>query len=247
MPRAVNPRLGDDGYGTAALPRVRLYKRQVDALMRYFEKTPSVSVTQLTRYLSEVGMQHRRGADRGYMAISRAEARAALDYVLKLPVITGEDIMLLNGRAFDAVFNELMMTAVVHGDDDSVFDQIFRDQLDPACLRAACEAARMSFVGKRGPDPDNALYACAADLCHLFEVLAGTHVTLSNKDTYGDYRQIPASDGARFVREALILITGRDNLERGERAKSAANDCIAFYISNRSKRPVQTLRTTAAA
>ncbi len=247
MPRAVNPRLGDDGYGEAALPRFRVYKRQAEPLMHYLKKAPSVSVTQLTRYLSEVGMQHRRGADRGYAVISRAEARAALVYVLKLPIITADHVMFLNERALDAVCNELMMTKVVGGDDDdSLVSQLLQNRIDPAVLRVACEAAEKKFAKKSGPDPDSALYACTENLCHLFEALTGTHVTLSNKDRYGDYREMPASDGARFVREALILITGKDNPERGERAKSSSNTCIAFYISNRSKRAVQTHRTTAA-
>lgn len=246
MPRAVNPRLGDDGYSRTALPPVRLYMRQVEPLMRYFTAAPAVTVAELRRYLSEVGTQHRKGADRGALVFSRAEARAALDHVLALPQITSQDIMLLNGRAFDAVFNELLMKVPAPLDDDTVIDQILRDQFDSSLLRSACEDARTSFVGKRGPDPDNSLYACAGNLCHLFEALTGTRVTLSNKDTYGDYKEIPASDGARFVREALMLITGRDNPDRGERAKSSSNTCITFYIANRSKRAVQTHRTTAA-
>lgn len=244
MARAVNPRLGDDGYSRQVLPPVRLYKRQVEPLMHYFSAAPSVTVAQLRRYLSEVGTQHRKGADRGALVFTRAEARAALDHVLALPLITSQDIMLLNGRAFDAVFNELLTTVPAPLEDDTVFDQLLRDQLDTALLRSACENARTGFVGRRGPDLDHALYACAANLCHLFEVLTGTRVTLSNKNSEGDYRQIPASDGARFVREALILITGRDNPKRGTRARSAANNCIEFYISTRSARMVQTLRTT---
>lgn len=47
----------------------------------------------------------------GALVFSRAEARAALDHVLAPPLITSQNIMLLNERAFDAVFKELLSGA----------------------------------------------------------------------------------------------------------------------------------------
>lgn len=211
--------------------------------MRFFTNASSVTLIELTRHLSEVGMQDRKGAGRGASAFTRAQARKALDQTLKRPTISAEDIMFLNERALDAVFNELILLAV--GSNEFLIDQLLADKIDPETLRTACEAARKKLIEKSGPDPDAAMYACTEDLCHLFEIITGNPVTLSNKEPCGSYKQTPASDSAQFVREALILITGRSNEERGRKAKSAATRCIEAYISNRSKRLVHTRRTTA--
>ena len=43
MPRAVDPKFGEDGYGLHALPQFRFRKQEVEPLMKHLGEQPAVS------------------------------------------------------------------------------------------------------------------------------------------------------------------------------------------------------------
>lgn len=242
MPRAVDARLGDDGYGLGAIPRFRILRRQVDPLLKFFPDRAGLSPASLMHALSAIGTQYRKGAGRGADAFTRAQARKALDMVLALPTVACRNVLLLNGRAEDAAVNELMMVAGRWQVGDCVYDKLHAEQLDPAFLRSACEAARDRIIATKGADKNGALLHCASQLCEFYEEAAGARITLSNRKSR-TYTQIPRSNGAQFVCEALMLIAGRGDQTMKMKLPSTASGLIRAWIETRSLRPVHIPRT----
>ena len=242
MPRTVDARLGDDGYGLGAIPRFRLSRRQVDPLSKHFPDRARLSPAALMHALSAIGTQYRKGARRGASAFTRAQARKALDMVLALPTVTCRKVLLLNGRAEEAVINELMMVTGRWQVGDCVYDKLHAEQLDTELLRFACEAARDRIIATKGADKNAALLHCAGQLCEFYEEAAGVRITLSNRESRA-YTQTPRSKGARFVYVALILIAGRGDEVMKKKLPSNASGLMRAWIETRSRGPVHIPRT----
>ena len=96
MPRAVDPKLGDDGYEQDIGADLALTPESVELLMALLDPEQSIDAEELAHILSALGMDYRRRAKRGAGAFSRAQARAALDTVLKLPAVTCHAVVSLN-------------------------------------------------------------------------------------------------------------------------------------------------------
>lgn len=233
MARAVNPRLGEDGYGLAPLPSSRLSEQEVKPLLEYFGARSTVRLTDLTQWLAEIELQYFKGADRGADAFSRAEARAALDHVLKQAKVTCHDVICLNERAIDAVINELMMTLKAPKKGGGVVERFYANQLRRPAVRAACEAARVRLVDTHGPDRNFAMAHCVSQLCELYESLAGTKITLSNKGEHLAYVEAPCSIGGEFVFEALKLIAQPSDRHAEQTLARAASRYIRDWIEFR--------------
>lgn len=192
MARAVNPRLGDDGYGDDPLPDPKISPQEVKPLLAHIGASSKVSLAKLTEALAEIELQYFKGADRGADGISRASARAALDHVLKMPTIAIDEVRLLNERALDTIVNELMMLKGIWKKSDRVVEKLFAGEIAPEILRGSCEAARTRLTNTTGPDKDFALSLCVSQLCKLYETVTNTRITLSNRASSSPQSRTPS-------------------------------------------------------
>ena len=71
MARAVNPRLGDDGYGDDPLPDPKICAQEVEPLLVHLGASSKESLASLTQALAEIELQYFKGAKRGADGISR--------------------------------------------------------------------------------------------------------------------------------------------------------------------------------
>lgn len=235
MARAVNPLLGEDGYGDDPLPDPKICPQEVKPLLAHIGASSKVSLAKLTEALAEIELQYFKGADRGADGISRASARAALDHVLKMPTITIDEVRLLNERALDTIVNELMMLKGIWTEGDSVVEKLFAGEIAPDILRSSCAAGRTRLMETGGADKDFALSFCVSQLCKLYETVTGTNITLSNKDEHLAYVGAPRSVGGTVVFEALKLIVRPSGEPALEKLGRAASRYIRDWIAIRGR------------
>jgi len=244
MARAVNPRLGDDGYGDDPLPDPKICAQEVEPLLVHLGASSKESLASLTQALAEIELQYFKGAKRGADGISRASAGAALDHILKMPTITIDEVRLLNERALDAIVNELMILKGIWKKGDSVVEKLFAGKIAPEILRSACVASRTRLTNTDGPDKDFALSFCVSQLCKLYETVTNTRITLSNKGEHLAYVGAPCSAGGTFVFEALKLIVRPADAHAKDAMGRAASRYIRGWINQRRRpKAVQTSRT----
>jgi len=244
MPRAVDPKLGDDGYEQDIGADLALTPESVELLMALLDPEQSIDAEELAHILSALGMDYRRRAKRGAGAFSRAQARAALDTVLKLPAVTCHAVVSLNERALAAVHDQLVQIKGIWEPGDSPFEMLYCGELSSDVLRAACSGARDLMINTKGPEPEAALHICIDELCGLYEKLTGMQITLSNKVEDRRHSSAPCSMGGRFVLEAARLLIGEWHAPHKNRLPSAVSGCIRGWIGNRALREhVHTSRT----
>lgn len=208
MPRAVNPKLGDDGYAGDPVRDWKLVASDVLPLVSHLAET-SLDAPELAQLLSGIGAEYHRRADRGADAFTRAEAREALDVILALPSLTAHAVISLNERALSAVHEQLMMMRGIWVKGDSPIEMLYGDQLPAETLRSACQAAREKLAAGNGPYQYTALHICADELCGLYEWLTGRLVKLSNKTGENlEYSRAPCTPSGLFVYRAIELIIG---------------------------------------
>jgi hypothetical protein len=200
MPRKVDPRQGEDGYESEPEPLVldEDAMRELADLLGMDENNPAIA--QLRTDVEDIGNAYRRWQGRGAGAFSRADARAALKALSSQDHIDSAAVWALNGRALDAMHNELLMMkpSPLQG-CGTIVEALDRDLIDEDTLRRAAKDAANRFKAIKGSDRDGELAWAVAELCRLYERLTGERATLSNKGKLLAYVQEPRSKAGRFV------------------------------------------------
>lgn len=206
MPRPVDPKFGQDGYER----NVDAFEVDADQLEPILFSLGLDQNSQATEHLLDallaIGARHRRWKKRGPQAFSRAEARKALEMVLKLDRIDGPAITALNERALHLVLDQLlMMKLALSPQGTTVWEALSAHRIDDRVLRLAAQRVVKELKAQKGADRDGGLAHCVQGLCEIYETLAGEPVTLSNK-TGRNYSRTPSSKAGKFVHACYQLI-----------------------------------------
>ena len=206
MPRKVDPRWGEDGYHDW-FP-ITLTDAQAAALAGVLDIDLASSKVKLLRYdVAYIGDAYWRWKGRGASAFSRAEARKALEDLLKAEHVDYAALTALNERAFQSVFDSLcMMKPALISPDDSVHSALSEGRLDEEVLRKAMRTAIDWLKAQKGPGKKGELAWAVDKLCRIYEDLTGRKATHSTKGEHTGYVQEPRSRAGRFVQACFALI-----------------------------------------
>ncbi len=206
MPRKVDPKWGDDGFHD--VDPFCLNPGQVEDLAEVLGMMPrSPQIAEIRSTVEYIGTQYWNWCGRGPVAFTRAEARKSLEDLLDTKDIDYAALNTLNGRAFDCVFNALlMMKPPPVAPADTVFLALSEDRLDQETLRMAMHTAIAELKAQKGPDRTGEVAWAVEQLCRHFEVVTGQKATLSNKGTHMGYEQSPQSSAGGFVLACFRLI-----------------------------------------
>ncbi len=206
MPRKVDPRWGDDGFPD--VETFSLESSQAEELAGILGIAPgSRQIANVRAAVEDIGTQYWNWRGRGPVAFTRAEARKALEDLLETQPIDYAALNTLNGRAFDCVFNALLMVkSTLVAPDDTVFSALSEGRLDEETLRKAVRSAIDELKSQKGPDRTGEIAWAVEWLCRHFEDMTGQRATLSNKGNHMGYEQSPQSPAGRFVQDCFKVI-----------------------------------------
>lgn len=170
----------------------------------------SSKADELRSAVTDIGDTYRRWKDRGAGAFDRGHARRALEELLAAGRIDYAALTALNERALQYVHDSLLMTRLPPiGPGDSVTAALIENRIDEATLRRAVQDAISRLKAKKGPDCEGKLAWAVAEMCRLYEELAGRRATHSSKGERMAYEQEPRSEAGQFVRQCFRSIDGK--------------------------------------
>lgn len=206
MPRAVDPKWGEDGYDD--WPLFELSAAAAAALARTLDIDPnSPRVADLRVAVTDIANTYRRWKGRGAGAFSRAEARKALEQVLEAELIDYAALTALNERALQCLMDSLLtMRPAPVRRGGSVLSALMEGRIDEAKLRSAVRHAIERLKASKGRDRQGELSWAVAELCRLYEDVTSEKATHSNKGQHLAYEQEPRSKVGRFVTECVRLM-----------------------------------------
>lgn len=247
MPRKVDPRWGEDGYGAdddhEPWTPVKLDDAELADLAEMLDIDPASSTAgELRSAVACVGDTYRRWKGRGATAFTRPEARKALENLLTANHLDCAALTALNERALQAAHDSLLwLHPEIPNSGDSVTKAIMENRIEEATLRQAMLDAISRLKETRGPDRDGELAWAVAELCEVYEEAARRQATLSNKAKDLSYQQEPKSEAGQFVRQCFRTIDASVSATRINRA-------MRFFIKKRGQdqggKSVQTRRNT---
>ena len=206
MPRKVDPRWGEDGFGDVEPVCLKAGQaRELAAILGFAPESPQVADIRFA--VDDIGTTYRNWRGRGASAFTRAEAHKALEEVLQIKHIDYAALTSLNERAFQCVHDTLlMMTPAPVDRGDTVIAALTEERLDEEVLRAAVLGGIERLKAMRGPDREGEIAWAVAELGRLYETLKGRPATHSNKGKYVLYQDEPQSKVGLFVRACFQLI-----------------------------------------
>jgi len=228
MPRKVDPRWGEDGFGD--IEPVCLnddQARELAAILGFSPDSPQVADIRFA--VDDIGTTYRNWRRRGASAFTRAAARKALEEILRTKNIDYAALTSLNERALHCVHDTLlMMKPAPVGSGDTVFAALTEDRLDEEVLRTAVLGGIKRLKAKKGPEREGDLAWAVAELCRLYEEVTTLKATHSSKGEHMAYQQEPQSEAGQFVRMCFRQIDDRVSHTQISRA-------LRFFIESRNK------------
>lgn len=238
MPRKVDPRWGEDGYGPEddddqSWTPVELSDAELAELAGMLGIDPAFpDAVSLRASITDIGNSYRRWHGRGAGAFRREEARAALEELLGFDRIDYAAITALNERALQCVHDSLLRLypeIVISG--DSVTMALMENRIDEATLRRAIGDAITRLKATKGPEREGELAWAVAELCEVYQKATGRPATHSNKGDDLGYRQEPQSEAGKFVSRCFRIIDDGVHPQKISRA-------LRHYINSpRRQRP----------
>ena len=209
MPRKIDPHWGEDGFGDVEPVSLTADEAgELAAVLEYAADSPQVS--DIRSAVQYIGTSYRNWRRRGAAAFTRAEARKALEEILRTDRIDYAALTSLNGRAFQCVHDSLLvMTTAPVSRGDTVIAALMEYRLDEKVVRDAVHTAIERLKASKGPDREGDIAWAVAELCRLYEDLKGRAATHSNKGELLAYQSGPRSPAGRFVKGCIKLIDPR--------------------------------------
>ena len=228
MPRKVDPRWGEDGFGDIEPVCLKDDQaRELAAILGFSPDSPKVADIRFA--VDDIGTTFRNWRKRGASAFTRAEARKALEEILRTKNIDYAALTSLNERAFQCVHDTLlMMKPAPVGSGDTVIVALTEDRLDEEVLRTAVLRGIKRLKAVKGPEREGDLAWPVAELCRLYEEVTTRKATHSSKGEHMAYQQEPQSDAGQFVRMCFRQIDDRVSHTQISRA-------LRFFIESRNK------------
>jgi hypothetical protein len=161
----------------------------------------------LQAWLQEVGTSLRGAHHQGQQAFTIKQAKLALNTFLASETVSGSLVMALNGRAEEAISNELwILRAAQLAEGGSVVLDLMNDRIDEETLREAARRAlaQLSLLTGRAKEVD--IDWAVRMLCELWEAWTGRDVTLSNKQRLLEYSTKPTSLSGKWIAEVIEAI-----------------------------------------
>lgn len=200
MPRKIDPRWGEDGFGDVEPVCLKAGQARELAEILGFASDSS-KVADIRSAVDDIGTTYRNWHGRGASAFTRAEARKALEEIHQTSHIDYAALTSLNERAFQCVHDTLLMMAPAPvGRSDTVIAALMENRLDEEVLRDAVRTGIERLKARKGPDREGDLAWAVAELCRVYEGLMGQTATHSNKGEHLAYESGPQSKAGRFVR-----------------------------------------------
>jgi hypothetical protein len=236
MPRKIDEAWSDDGFSD--FKPVEFTDEDLDRWLEMLapSKVP-VDQGQLRLELTEIGTSLRCGHRRGARSFKIRQATQALETLLEHPVIDCALVLDLNGRAHEALLDQLlMMDAPELQRSPSVVEALAAGQVSEASLRDAAWRAidhlntppndRFGNPGKKlSRQRDATLPWAVEELCKLWEYLTGEPVTIGARSD-PKYSVTATSKSGAWVTQVIIKLT---SASWSSRTRSA----IESYVKKR--------------
>lgn len=224
MPRNIDEAWDDDGF--ADFEPVEFCDDDLNRWLNMIEPSRvPIDREQLRLELTEIGTSLRCGHRRGARSFKIRQATKALETLLDQPTVDSALISRLNGRAEQAVHDQLsMMNLSFFADGLGVVEGLEAGLIDEQTLRKAARRAidhlntppkdRFGNPGKKlSRQRDATLPWAVEELCKLWEQLTGEQVTSWNEEG-GEYSSHATSKSGRWVTEIVITLTSKHSQSR---------------------------------
>ena len=227
MPRKVDPHWGDDGFHDPE-PFALTVEQGTELAALIGVEPSSKEAGNLSAAVEDIGTQYNNWHERGPAAFTRAEAREALELLLKRKTcINSATLTGLNGLAYDRFLDALHAIAPAPANpDETVFSALLAGDFSETVLRRAMEHAIEELKAQKGPERQGEVSWVVWELCRLYEKSTGKRATHSNKGKDLGYRQEPQSEAGRFVRQCFKLIDSKV-------LPSNISQAMRFYVKSR--------------
>ncbi|MEN0653999.1 MULTISPECIES: hypothetical protein [Hyphobacterium] len=224
MPRNIDEAWDDDGF--ADFEPVEFCDDDLDRWLNMIEPSlVPIDREQLRLELTEIGTSLRCGHRRGARSFTIRQATKALETLLDQPTVDCGLVARLNGRAQEAVHNQLLMMDVPEQKRaPSLVDALATGEVHETSLREAARRAidhlntppkdRFGSPGKKlSRQRDATLPWAVEELCKLWEQFTGELVTSWNEEG-GEYSSHATSKSGRWVTEIVITLTSKHSQSR---------------------------------
>lgn len=206
MPRKIKIAWGEDGVD--GLARVEFEDSHLDRWLEMLGREQTVDNRGILQaWLQEVGTSLRGAYRQGPQAFTIKQAKLALNTFLALETVSGPLVMALNGRAEEAMTNQLwMMRTTLLDEGGSVVVDLMNDRIDEPTLREAGRRALAQLSQLTGRAKEVDIDWAVRMLCELWEAWTGQDVTLSNKQRLLEYTTKPTSLSGKWIAEIIETI-----------------------------------------
>ncbi len=207
MPRKVDPKWGEEGVARLSdlfspeevdFPKMR-QALDVEVLDEAWARMCSKIMRSLERFIV--------WNNSGPSVATRAEARRALELLLREEPISRRSLDSLNGRASDELLNDILVRADSENPEAIALARILTGSAgEPEQLRPAIMSCIDRIKSKKGPNPRGNLCWLVCSICETYEDETGEQITLYNKSEGRDRWGTPTGQGVTFVKEAVRAI-----------------------------------------
>lgn len=224
MPRKVDEAWGDDGFPD--FEPVEFSKEDLDRWLEMLEPLQMPITRELLRLrLTDIGVSLRGGHRRGARSFNIRQATKALETLLDQPIVDARLVSRLNGRAEQAIHDQLlMMDLQIFADGFGVVEGLEAELIDESTLRDAARRAidqlntppndRFGNPGKKLSRPrDATLPRAVEELCELWKQLTGRPVTNWNEEG-AEYSSHATSKSGIWITEIIIKLTNNHSRSR---------------------------------
>lgn len=206
MPRKIKIAWGEDGVDGFA--RVEFEDSQLDRWLEMLDREQTADNRGILQaWLQEIGTSLRGAHRQGPQAFTIKQAKLALNTFLASESVSGPLVMALNGRAEEAINNQLwILRAAQLAEGGSVVLDLMNDRIDEETLREAARRAlaQLSLLTGRAKEVD--IDWAVRMLCELWEAWTGRDVTLSNKQRLLEYTTKPTSQSGSWIAEVIEAV-----------------------------------------
>jgi hypothetical protein len=224
MPRKTDEAWNDDGFF-----EFESVEFKNEDLNRWFDMLGSLKVPisreHLRLRLTDIGVSLRCGHQRGARSFKIRQATKALETLLDQPIVDAELVSRLNGRAEQALHDQLLvMNLPLFADGIGVVEGLEAELIDEQTLRDAARRAidqldtppkdRFGNPGKKlSRERDATLPWAVEELCELWKQLTGEPVTNWNEEG-GQYSSHATSKSGIWITEIIIQLTSKHSRSR---------------------------------
>ena len=217
MPRKIDEAWDDDGF--ADFEPVEFCDDDLDRWLNMIEPSRvPIDREQLRLELTEIGTSLRCGHRRGARSFTIRQATKALETMLDQPIVDCGLVARLNGRAQEAVHNQLLMMDMPElKRAPSLVDAMATGEVHETSLREAARRAidhlntpprdRSGNPGKRiGKQRDATLPWAVEELCKLWEHFTGAPVTIGGRSD-PRYSVEATSKSGTWITQIIVSLT----------------------------------------